>query len=289
MKCLTFAALGLVALAALPAAAANWSDTYLGYQYSNNFRDPGIVGGEVKNRTELSGVYGWDYGTNFFDVNMLWASHRDPSNDSTGQAQPNVPGDTEVYCVYRSNFDIGKITKSDLSFGPVREIDLTAGFDFDSTNNAFASNKKFGLVGVQFGFKVPNGFWNLGVGGCREQNYNGIVQKEVDFRTTYVIWTAWEKSFNLGIPVAFKGWANYIGAKGRDGFGAETEPETVSDMYLMFDISQVFGRKKGAIFIGPGFEYWNNKFGDRNVTSLANPYNNNQQVTAPMLCAEFHF
>ncbi len=32
MKRLTFAALGLVALAALPATAANWSDTYLGYQ-----------------------------------------------------------------------------------------------------------------------------------------------------------------------------------------------------------------------------------------------------------------
>jgi nucleoside-specific outer membrane channel protein Tsx len=291
-------------MAALPASAANWSDTYLGYQYSNKFRDPGIVSPEVKNRTELSGVYGWDYGTNFFDVNMLWASHRDPANDSVasgsvtapGQDAPGVPGDTEVYIVYRSNFDLGKIFKTDLSFGPVREVDFTVGFDFDSTDNQFASNKKYMVAGPQFGLKVNNGFWNLGAGACREQNYNGIVQHEVDFRTTYVVWTAWEKNFNLGVPVSFHGWANYIGAKGKDGFGANTVPETVSDMYLMFDISKLFGRKKGAIYIGPGFEYWNNKFGDRNYTDLHNTnlntlhFNaNNEQVTAPMLCAEFHF
>ena len=304
MKRTILATLGLVALAAVPASAANWGDTYLGYQYSDKFRDPGIVGTEVKSRTELSGVYGWDYGTNFFDVNMLWASHRDPANDSVakgtvtapGQDAPGVPGDTEVYIVYRSNFDLGRIFKTDLGFGPVREIDLTAGFDFDSTDNQFASNKKYGLVGAQFGFKVDNGFWNLGAGACRELNYNGIVQSEVDFRTTYVIWTAWSKNFDLGVPVDFHGWADYIGAKGRDGFGASTVPETVSDMYLMFDLSRVFGFKKGALFIGPGFEYWNNKFGDRNTTDLQYTnlqtmhFNaNNQQISAPMLCAEFHF
>ena len=73
-----------------------------------------------------------------------------------------MPGDTEVYCVYRSNFDMGKITKSDLSFGPVREVDLTAGFDFDSTNNVFASNKKFGHgSGPSSGSRSPtaSGTW----------------------------------------------------------------------------------------------------------------------------------
>ena len=119
------------------------------------------------------------------------------------------------------------------------------------------------------------------------------MQQEVDFRTTYVIWTAWEKGFDLGIPVAFKGWANYIGAKGKDGFGAETEAETVGDTYLMFDISQVFGRKKGAIFIGPGFEYWNNKFGDRNVTASRGnrgPWQTTtSRSTRPCSAREFHF
>jgi hypothetical protein len=305
MKKLTLAALGIIALAALPARAANWSDTYLGYQYSNQFKDPGIIGNEVKSRLELSGVYGWDYGTNFFDVNMLAASHRDPANNAgavpgsgfpgtvntnAGQAQTGVPGDTEVYCVYRTSLDLGKVFKTKMAFGPVREVDFTAGFDFDSTDNQFASNKKFIMAGPQLNFNVSKGFWNLGVAACREQNYNGVVFKEVDFKTTYMIFTAWGKNFDLGVPVEFKGWANYIGPKGNDGFGAATVGETVGDAYLMFDLSGFIGRKKGAVSIGPGFEYWNNKFGDKNVTAPASqPYNNNQQVNALLLAAEFHF
>ena len=291
MKKFTISALGLAALVALPVSAANWSDTYLGYQYSNQFKDPGIIGNEVKSRIELSGVYGWDLGSNFFDVNMLAGSHRSTANNTTGQPKDGVPGDTEVYVVYRSNFDLGKIFKTNMSFGPVREVDFTAGFDFDSTDNQFASNKKFVVAGPQFAFNVKNGFWDLGAGLCREQNYNGIVEKEVDFKSSYIVWTAWSKGFTLGSePVTFKGWANYLGAKGKDGFGVDTKPETLCDAYLMFDISPVFGRKPGAVSIGPGFEYWNNKFGGQNVTAPASqPWNNNQQVNAIMWAAEFHF
>jgi len=303
MKKLTLAALGIVALAAVPASAANWSDTFLGYQYSNQFRDPGVSGNEVKTRLELSGVYGWDYGTNFFDVNMLAASHKDPSNTPTrfGNEAPNVPGDTEVYVVYRSDFNLGKIFKTDLSFGPVREVDFTVGFDFDSCNNTFASNKKLIIAGPQFAFNISKGFWNVGVGVCKEENYNGFIEHEVDFKTQAVLWTAWSKSFDLGVPITWKGWGNFLSSKGNQTPGNlpgsfatagdnGTRPETLVDTYVMFDVSSVFGRKKGAIFIGPGFEFWNNKFGAPNKTDFANNFgDNNQPVHAIMYCAEFHF
>jgi hypothetical protein len=303
MKKLTLAALAIVALAAIPAKAANWSDTYIGWQYSTQFRDPGIATNETKNRVELSGVYGWDYGTNFFDVNMLAAGKSDPANNpqqstydgvmgNGGSPQAGVPGDTEVYVVYRSNFDLGKIFKTNLAFGPVREVDFTVGFDFDSTDNLFASNKKFMVAGPQVGFDIKKGFWDLGLGACREKNYNGIVQQEVNFKTSYIVWTAWKKEFNVGIPMVFKGWANYLGAKGNDGFGAATKAETLTDFYLMFDASSLIGRKPGAFLIGPGFEYWNNKFGDRNVSFAqagAQTWNANSQVNAVMISAEFHF
>ena len=296
MKKLTATALGLVALAALPLSASNWSDVFVGYQYSNQFRDPGQAGTLVKNRLELSGAAGWDYGTNFFDVNMLSASKSSPANDTNGQPQAGVPGNTEVYVVYRSAFDLGKIFKTKMAFGPVREVDFVVGFDFDSQDNQFASNKKLMMAGPQFGFNIDHGFWNLGVGACREANYNGIVQKEVDFKTQYMVFTSWHKGFNMGVPVTFKGWANYVGAKGKDGFLVDTKPETVGDMYLMFDASGIFGRKAGAFLIGPGFEYWNNKFGGKNFSSYpgANPFGpwqglNNERTTALMISAEFHF
>jgi nucleoside-specific outer membrane channel protein Tsx len=309
MKKLTAAALGLVALAAIPLSAANWSDVFVGYQYSNQFRDPGLMGTQVKNRLELSGAAGWDYGTNFFDVNMLAATKNPPANTTSyytdegggvhitgGQPAKGVPGNTEVYVVYRSSFDLGKIFKTNMGFGPVREVDFTVGFDFDSQDNQFASNKKLMMAGFQFGFNVSHGFWNLGIGACREANYNGVVQQEVDFKTQAMLWTAWHKGFELGVPVTFKGWANFVSSKGKDGFAelykepANTKPEIVGDMYLMFDVSRLFGHKNGAVFIGPGFEYWNNKFGGANVSAPAStPWLNNERTTALMLSAEIHF
>ena len=306
MKNLTLAALAIVALASVPAKAANWSDIYLGWQYSTQFRDPGIATNETKNRLELSGVAGWDYGTNFFDVNMLAAGATDPANNpytssyggtfhgNGGQPQTNVPGDTEVYVVYRSSFDLGKIFKTNMAFGPVRQVDFTVGFDFDSCDNEFASNKKFIIAGPQFGLDIKKGFWDIGVGLGREKNYNGVVQTEVNFKTTYVVWTAWKKEFNVGVPLIFKGWANFLGAKGKDGFGVDTKPETLGDMYVLFDASSLIGRKPGAFLIGPGYEYWNNKFGGQTVTfaqakAMGGPWNANSQVNAFMLSAEFHF
>jgi len=298
MKKLTLTALGIVALAALPVSAANWSDTYLGYQYSNQFRDPGVYGNEVKHRIELSGVYGWDYGTNFFDVNMLAASHKDPANDPSvyGAAKANVPGDTEVYVVYRSNFDLGKIFKTNMAFGPVREVDFTVGFDFDSCDNMFASNKKLIVAGPQVGFNISKGFWDLGVGVCKEQNYNGFIEHEVDFKTQALLWTAWSKSFDIGVPITWKGWGNFLSTKGNQTPGQTpaqynpTKPEILVDTYVMVDISKAFGRKNGAVLVGPGFEFWNNKFGAPNVTDPTNNNgDNNQPVHAIMWCAEFHF
>ena len=296
MRTLRTTALALVALAALPVSAANWSDIFLGFQHSDQFRDPGLLGTQVKNRFELSGAAGWDYGTNFFDVNMLAATSSAPANTtdytfkSGGQPAPGVPGNTEVYVVYRSSFDLGKIFKTKMAFGPVREVDFTVGFDFDSQDNHFASNKKLAMAGPQVGFDIANGFWNLGIGACKEANYNGVVQKEVQFNTQYMIFTSWHKNFDMGVPAVFKGWANYVGPKGKDGFGVETKAETVGDMYLLLDVSSVFGRKKGAIFVGPGFEYWNNKFGGKNNSATAaDPWNNNQQTTALMVSVEFHF
>jgi nucleoside-specific outer membrane channel protein Tsx len=297
MKKLTLAALGIIALASLPASAANWSDVYIGWQYSQQFRDPGIATNETKNRIELSGTAGWDYGVNFFDVNMLAAAKMDPANDQSGQPAPNVPGDTEVYVVYRSTFDLGKIFKTDLSFGPVKEVGWTAGFDFDSTDNLFASNKKFIMTGPSVSFDVSKGFWNLGIAACLEKNYNGIVEQEVNFKTSYIVSTAWSKTWDIGIPMVFHGWANYLGSKGKDGFDADTKPETLGDMYLMFDCSGIFGRKSGAFLIGPGFEYWHNKFGGATVSfddpavtgTGGGPWNANAEVNAFMICAEFHF
>ena len=297
MRTLRTTALALVALAALPVSAANWSDTFVGWRYGTQFREPGLTGTLEKNILQLNHVSGWEYGTNFFNVDMLFSSTGDPAQNASapnfGGGQPGygVPGTNEVYVVYHSTFNLSKVFKTNLSAGIVKDISITAGVEANAKANAFGSKKRFISLGPTINFAVPKGFFDVGIWFCHEQNYNGVVMKAVDFKTDYEISAAWGIPFNMG-PVAaeFKGFANYLGSKGKDGFGVETKPETLSDISVMVDISGLFGRKHGAAFIGVGFEYWNNKFGGANFTAPAGkPYENNQKVTAPMAQLEFHF
>ncbi len=277
---MTKLALALLAAAALPLAAADWSDTLIGYRTGSQFREPGIDGTLHKDILQLSHVSGWAYGTNFFNVDMLMSDKGDPA--ANGKSGAN-----EVYVVYRTALSLGKVSGKDLGFGPVRDVSFTAGFDFNAKDNAFASKKRFLVFGPTLNFKAGSGFFDLGLWGCHEQNYNGIVGKSVDFKTTYTVTAAWGLPFQMGgVGAEFKGFANYIGAKGKDGFGVETKPETLANLFLLADLSSLFGTKK-KVYAGPGFEYWNNKFGGQNSDAPAPA--TNRRVTAPMLQVQVHF
>jgi len=266
--------------AALPLAAADWSDTFLGYRTSSQFREPGIADPMAKNILQLSHASGWSHGSNFFNVDMLMSDRGDPTASGNG-------GANEVYAVYRGSLSLGKLSGKDLGFGPLRDLSLTAGFDFNSKDNAFAPKKRFLVFGPTLNFKVTNGFLDLGLWACHEQNHNGIVGRSVDFKTTYLVSAAWAKAFQVGpLGVEFKGYANYVGAKGKDGFGADTKPETLANLSLLVDISPLFGTRK-KVYVGPGFEYWNNKFGGENSDAPAPA--TNRRVTAPMAQLQIHF
>ena len=268
-------------LAATTLSAADWSDTFLGYRTSSQFREPGIDGTVKKDILQLGHASGWTLGSNFFNVDMLLSDRKDPAQNATS-------GAAEVYVVYRTALSLGKLTGTSLAFGPVRDISLTAGFDFNAKNNAFASKKRLWVAGPTFHAALPKGFLDLGLWACRERNYNGIVGKDVDFDATWMASLAWAIPFQAGsLGLEFKGYANHVGAKGTDGFGAETRPETLANLALMVDLGTLFGGKPGRIQAGLGYEYWNNKFGGRNHDGPAPA--TNKPVNAPMLMLQAHF
>lgn len=271
----------LAAAAALPlSAAGGWSDTFLGYRTGSQFREPGIDGTVTKNILQLGHASGWAYGSNFFNVDMLMSDRNDPTADGS-------TGADEVYVVYRGSLSLGKVTGKDLAFGPVRDVSITGGFDFNSKDNAFASRKRFLVLGPTLHFAVAKGFWDLSLFASHEQNHNGIVGKAVDFKTAAMLSTAWGIPFQMGsVGAEFKGYANYIAAKGKDGFGADTKPETLANLSLLIDLTPLVGGK-GKVYAGPGFEYWNNKFGGANNDGPAPA--TNRRVTAPMVQLQIHF
>lgn len=271
----------LALLAAGSLCAADWSDTFIGYRTSTQYREPGIDGTVTKNIVQLGHASGWAYGSNFFNVDMFSSDRHDPVNNGTS-------GATEVYAVYRTSVSLSKVTGMKLAFGPVGDVSLTAGFDFNSKNTTFAPKKRMWVFGPTFHFALPKGFASLGLVASKEKNYNGIVGRDVDFDMALQLNAAWGVPFQMGnVGAEFKGFANYIGAKGKDGFGNPTKPETLANLAVLVDLGTVIPMKTGRVFAGLGFEYWNNKFGGANSDAPAPA--TNKRVTAPMFMVQVHF
>jgi len=277
MKKLTLVALGLVALAAVPATAADWSDTSLGYRTGSNFQEPANPESMTKQIFNLTHVSGYSLGSNFFSVDMLTSSTTDPSNNAGSGAAWPKQGAHEVYVAYKHSLNLAKVFDTKIDFGPVRGMDFTFGFDYAAKNTTFAPAVYKLMAGPQFSFKVP-GFLNVALLYYKEKNHNAFGgfrasiggTPDVTFDPTYQIAAAWGIPVALGgVNTSVKGFATYTGAKGKDGSAVATKPETLARIYWMADISPLLGCKKGTWQIGPGFEFWDNKFGDPTYATVA--------------------
>lgn len=256
---------------AVSVPAADWSDTFAGYRYGTKFTEPSNPSDIKKDIFSLTHVSGYKYGSNFFTVDFLMSDDKDPASGGGGGAQ-------EVYAVYRHQLSLGAVSGKKVAFGPVKDIAIIAGIDLNSKNDAFAPRVRKFVVGPTFKFDVP-GFLDVSLLYRTERNHNGIVGKSVKFDDAYGVSAAW------GIPIPainakLDGFIDHIGKKGKDGFGVETAAETLLRVYLMFDVGAPLGHK-GTFYIGPGYEYWQHKFGAAN-----GPGNNTR---APMIALEAHF
>jgi nucleoside-specific outer membrane channel protein Tsx len=254
------------------AQAADWSDNAVGYYYGPRFREPGISSDIAKHVFEFSHASGYQYGNNFVNVQALFSDRHDPASNGGGGAQ-------ELYFIYRHQLEAGKVTGNKWSFGPVRDVALSAGFDLNSKDTTFGPRKRMLVIGPTLKFDVP-GFFDLGLRYRTERNHNGIPsaqQHDVRFDDTYMLESAWGIPFQLGpVPLKFKGFASYVPKKGKDGFGKDTAGETMLHATLLVDLGKLAFDKKDTFYAGVGYEYWRNKFGNQPGpgTKASTPYLN---------------
>jgi nucleoside-specific outer membrane channel protein Tsx len=274
-----------IALTTGAASAADWSDTALGVRYGTQFAEPydnnpdGSRKDIKKDIFSLTHVSGYKYGTNFFNADILISDSSDP-----GGGTPGNPGAQEVYVVYRTLLDIGKISGSPIAFGPVRGFGITAGFDVNTKNDGYASKKRMFVIGPTFMFDVP-GYLNASVLLFDESNSPAGLPSRYHYKDHAAFESDW--SIPLGsMPLSFNGYFLYIGSKGTNEFGGPTSPETHFDGTLMLDLGAVgFGPKK-TFLVGVEYEYWRNKFGNPTVSSGAGP---GATARTPMIRLEYHF
>ena len=278
------AALLLVGFAscASVAQAAEWSDTYLGYRYGTRFAEPFNSHDITKNIVNFSHVSGYKYGKNFLNVDFLMSSQDDPSSANAAS------GAHEAYAVYRHTLDLGKVSGANLAFGPVRGVGATLGFDYNSKTDAgYNSKKRMVVAGPTLMIDVP-GFLDVSLLALWESNapfntFTNVATPRYRYDTHAMLTAAWGIPFNIGIPLSFEGYANFIAKKGKDEFGGDTARETNIDLQVMYDASAIVSAPKNTFKVGVEYQYWKNKFG--------NSDKNNPGATArtPMVRAEYHF
>jgi len=250
----------------------------MGYRYGTAYREPTNPSDVTKSIVQFQHVDGYKYGSNFLNVDTLLSDSKDP-------AAGGGSGATEVYIVYRHTLSYSKVSGNQIKWGPINDIGLTTGFDLNAKNTTFAPRERKILVGPTLNFNVP-GFLSVGPQLYQEWNHEGITSpgKDITFKTTYCIAAAWGIPFKLGLPVVFKGYALYIGPKGKDGFGNETAPEFLTETALMFDVGSIFGQK-GTFYAGGGYQYWHNKFG----SDSSKDHSGGSTASVPQIQCEVHF
>jgi nucleoside-specific outer membrane channel protein Tsx len=276
----------LAAILGMSAAAhaADWSDTSISWRTGNSFAEPFNPQDVKKNIFALTHVSGYKYGTNFFNVDLLQSDSSDPGSLTQHS------GAQEAYVVYRHTLDIGKLRGADIKFGPVRGVGATFGFDWNTKNDVgYNSRKRMLVAGPTLMWDVP-GFLNTSLLLLRESNApSGAFPPISQVTGRYTYDTHAMLTASWGIPVTpligFEGYANFIGAKGKDEVGNDTGAETNIDMQLMLDLGAAMGNAKNVFRVGLEYQYWNNKFGNTSATTGGK----GNRAKTPMIRAEYHF
>ena len=273
----TFALAGALLAAPALAHAATWSDTFIGYRYGTDFREPNNPRDVEKHILQFSHASGYSIGQNFVNLDIFQSDKADPTERGGSN------GATEFYLTYRHQVHLGKAFGRSLAFGPVKEVAITAGFDLNTKNSPVQPRKRLLVVGPTLKFDMP-GFLDVSLLLGKEWNHNnfGTVEKEIAFDPQWIINAAWGIPFSAGpVPLKFQGFANYLSKRGEDYNGKETKAETLMRTSLMVDVGQMAWGKKNTLLMGVGYEYWRNKFGNHGIQGV--------DVDAPTFQMEWHF
>ena len=248
------------------AAGIEWSDTYLNIRNYWGNTEPGFEGTVPELAGNISYANGWTYGSNF--VSLDFENIGKPDGAVCCQGAPGGKGTSasfESYNVFRTTLSGNKISGTkNFAFGPVSDVGLELGGDVATQDDQLGIYKRYIIVGPQFSFALPKGFWTATIAVAHEWTTNSFqANNSVSFNTTYAIESAWLYPFNIGpVPLRFEGFLDFIGPKGTGGSGGfYHNAEFLLHPKLMVDVGDLIGYAPNKFVAGVGYEYWMNKFG----------------------------
>jgi len=249
------------ALFSTAASAADWSDTEVLLNYGSRFREPfnpfaqKDINRPWLNDTDVTKYYltlqhasGHKLGRNFFFVDLLNSTKNDPSGGSYG----------EIYSEGYTTWSFSKMAGTKLEAGPLRDVNLTAGYNFGAKSNG--ANPRVFLLGPTVDFAVP-GFIFFNVDILMYNDKSRFAGAGANHDTTYQITPVWLSKFAMG-PTnwVFTGHVDFIGKRcPSTGSCAGRSSEILAQPELRTDVGQFFGKKE-TVYVGIKWNWWRNKF-----------------------------
>ncbi|MEE2733090.1 MAG: outer membrane protein OmpK [Pseudomonadota bacterium] len=217
------------------AGAAQWSATNIQYLYGDSYEaiffntgtgqlDSNAVSGSV---ITVEHVNGWKYGDNFFFVDLVNPDRRG------GEIE------TSFYSEYSPRLSFGKMTGSDLSFGFIKDVLLSATMEVGDGFHNY-------LYGLGLDLNVP---------GMPVFQINFYARNEANTDTGNQITLVWFKPFAIGsLDFAFEGFLDYA-------FGLDpSEDNLITAPRLLVDVGKTWGAP-GVLQAGVEYQIWRNKYG----------------------------
>ena len=211
--------------------AAEWSTTNIQYLQGSGY--------QLNPTSDMSTLTfehadGWGYGDNFFFFDVYY-----PTSTNT-----------TYYGEYSPRLSLGKMTGSDLGFGPVKDVMLAFGLEL-------GSGLRSTLYGVGFPLKIPKfAFADLNL-YARNSHHDTFG----DSQSGYQVTIDWLLPFSLGSSKwQFTGFVDY--AFGENGGANPKADNVIAGPQLLIDLTSLMGAKgNGKVLGGVEYQVWSNKYG----------------------------
>lgn len=239
---LTTAALaGSLMLAGQAAAAPMlWQNNSLTYLYGKDFK---VDAGEIQQTVTFEHASGWTWGDMFLFVDNKWYNGLSGNDGHT------------YYGEFSPRLSFGKITGTDLSFGPVKDVLLAFTYERGESQDDGTPNQNY-LFGPAVDLSVP-GFDRFNV-NFYYRKPDGTTGKPSG---QWQITPTWAMTIPVGkSDILFDGYIDWV-VNDKSKNGNELKRNFHFNPQIKYDLGKALDYTPGKLYVGIEYDYWSNKYG----------------------------
>lgn len=241
-RSLTTAALvaGFILSSQAMAGPMLWQNNSLTYLYGKDFK---VDAGEIQQTITFEHASGWTWGDMFLFVDNKWYNGLSGSDGHT------------YYGEFSPRLSLGKISGADLSFGPVKDVLISATYERGESQDDGTPNQNY-LLGPAVDLAIP-GFDRFAL-NTYYRKPDGTTGKPSG---QWQITPTWSMTFPVGkSDILFDGYIDWVVNDKKNG-NTELKKNFHFNPQIKYDLGKALDYTPGKLYVGIEYDYWSNKYG----------------------------